>query len=181
MSTKKITINAILLGIGALLHQITPALGLAMQPDFSLMMLFIIMILNKNDYKVTLVSAIVTGFFTAMTTKFPGGQIPNIIDKIVTANVVYFIIYIFNHTNSLNKLNDKKRKNLILYTVFPIGTLLSGSIFLITALAIVGLPASFTLLFLTVVIPSTIINLIAGIFMYNIVEVSLKRIGYKTM
>ena len=47
MNTRKLTINAILLAVGALLHQITPAIGLPMQPDFSLVMLFIIMIINK--------------------------------------------------------------------------------------------------------------------------------------
>ena len=54
-------INALLLAIGAILHQITPALGLPMQPDFALAMLFIIMIINNNDYKITLISAIITG------------------------------------------------------------------------------------------------------------------------
>lgn len=176
MNTKKITINAILLGIGALLHQITPALGLPMQPDFSLMMLFIIMILNKNDYKVTLTASIITGLFTAMTTKFPGGQIPNFIDKVVTANIIYFIMFALDKINILNKLGEQKRKNIILLIVFPFGTLISGSIFLLSALVIVGLPASFTVLFVAVVLPATIINLFAGMFLYNIVELSLKRV-----
>ena len=35
-NTKNMIMNALLLGIGALLHQITPALGLPMQPDFAL-------------------------------------------------------------------------------------------------------------------------------------------------
>ena len=46
---KNLTTNALLLGIGAMLHQFTPALGLPMQPDFSLAMLFIIIILNSVD------------------------------------------------------------------------------------------------------------------------------------
>ena len=71
LNTKKMVINALLLAIGAILHQITPALGLPMQPDFALAMLFIIMIINNNDYKITLISAIITGIFTALTTKFP--------------------------------------------------------------------------------------------------------------
>ena len=50
LNTKKMVINALLLAIGAILHQITPALGLPMQPDFALAMLFIIMIINNNDY-----------------------------------------------------------------------------------------------------------------------------------
>ena len=50
LNTKKMVMNALLLAIGAILHQITPALGLPMQPDFALAMLFIIMIINDNDY-----------------------------------------------------------------------------------------------------------------------------------
>ena len=74
LNTKKMVMNALLLAIGAILHQITPALGLPMQPDFALAMLFIIMIINDNDYKTSLICAIITGVFTALTTKFPGGQ-----------------------------------------------------------------------------------------------------------
>lgn len=41
----------------------------------------------KIDYdnKTCLISAIITGILTALTTKFPGGQTPNLLDKINTA------------------------------------------------------------------------------------------------
>ena len=61
-NTKKIVINALLLGIGAILHQITPALGIPMQPDFALAMLFIVMIINFGDYKTSLIAGIVLEF-----------------------------------------------------------------------------------------------------------------------
>ena len=51
INTQKMVINALLLAIGAILHQVTPALGLPMQPDFTLSMLFVIMIINNNDYQ----------------------------------------------------------------------------------------------------------------------------------
>lgn len=175
MNTQKLTLNALLLAIGALLHQITPALGLPMQPDFSLIMLFVIILLNSKDYKTCLTAALLTGIFSAMTTKFPGGQLPNIIDKAITGNLAFALVYIIN---SFNKSDNKKYKDLILYILFPLGTLLSGTIFLASALIIVGLPASFTALFLTVVIPATIINLAAGIFIYKIVLLSIKRRSY---
>ena len=178
MNTRKLTINAILLAVWALLHQITPAIGLPMQPDFSLVMLFIIMLINKDDYKTSIISAIITGVFTALTTKFPGGQIPNVIDKIVTANVVYLIIFGINKIKLINNLSEKKRKSIVLALVFPIGTLISGTIFLLAAQFIVGLPAPFIALFLTVVLPATAINLIAGLFLYKVVEISMKRIAY---
>lgn len=175
MNTKKLTLNALLLAIGALLHQVTPALGLPMQPDFSLIMLFVIILLNSKDYKTCLTAALLTGIFSAMTTKFPGGQLPNIIDKAITGNLAFALVYI---VNEFIIADYKKYKNIILYILFPLGTLASGTIFLVSALIIVGLPASFTALFLTVVIPATIINLAAGIFIYKVVLLALKRSSY---
>ena len=70
-NTKKMIVNAILIAIGAILHQITPAIplfGISMQPDLSLAMLFIIMIYNR-DYKTNLICGIAVGIFAAMTTK----------------------------------------------------------------------------------------------------------------
>ena len=176
MNTKKMVINALLLAIGAILHQITPALGLPMQPDFALAMLFIIMIINDNDYKTSLICAIITGVFTALTTKFPGGQLPNIIDKIVTVNVMFLVIIIINKISHLTKLNTKLEKNILVLLVFPIGTLVSGTTFLLSAKFIVGLPASFSLLFVTVVIPALVINTIGGFILYHAINVSLKRV-----
>jgi len=173
---KKMVMNALLLAIGAILHQITPALGLPMQPDFALAMLFIIMIINDNDYKTSLICAIITGVFTALTTKFPGGQLPNIIDKIVTVNVMFLVIIIINKISHLTKLNTKLEKNILVLLVFPIGTLVSGTTFLLSAKFIVGLPASFSLLFVTVVIPALVINTIGGFILYHAINVSLKRV-----
>lgn len=178
MNTRKLTINAILLAVGALLHQITPAIGLPMQPDFSLVMLFIIIIINKNDYKTSVIAAIITGVFAALTTKFPGGQIPNIIDKIISVNIVYLIMIVINKIKLFSNLNEKKRSRLMVIIIFPIGTLISGTIFLLSAQLIVGLPAPFIALFLAVVLPATLINLVAGVFLYKVVEVSMKRIAY---
>lgn len=176
LNTKKMVINALLLAIGAILHQITPALGLPMQPDFALAMLFIIMIINNNDYKTSLICAIITGVFTALTTKFPGGQVPNIIDKLVTVNIMFLFIMIINKVSQLTKLNTKLEKNIVVLLGFPIGTLVSGTTFLLSEKLIVGLPASFTILFLTVVIPALLINTIGGFLLYHAINVSLKRV-----
>ena len=69
MNTKKMATNAILIAIGAILHQVTPPFG--MQADFSLAMLFIIIVFNK-DYKTTLLCGIIMAVFAALTTKTPG-------------------------------------------------------------------------------------------------------------
>ena len=174
--TKKMVTNALLLGIGAILHQITPALGLPMQPDFALVMLFIIMILNRGDYKTSLIAGIITGIFTGMTTKFPGGQLPNMIDKIITVNLVFLIIIFINKLKVLKSMTENKRRIVESIIVFPIGTLISGVTFLLSANILVGLPAGFTSLFILIVIPSMVINLIVGLMIFKIISTSMKRV-----
>lgn len=176
MNTKKMVINALLLAIGAILHQITPALGLPMQPDFALAMLFIIMIINNNDYKTSLISAIITGVFTALTTKFPGGQLPNIIDKLITVNLIYIILLTVNKTLKYININNDIKQNLLVIISFLLGTLISGTTFLVSAQYIVGLPAKFSILFVTTVIPALLINTIGGFIIYQAINISLKRI-----
>ena len=176
INTKKMIINALLLAIGAILHQITPALGLPMQPDFALAMLFIIMIINNNDYKTSLIAAIITGVFTALTTKFPGGQLPNIIDKIITVNLMYAILLFLNKILEYINVNKNMKENLLVIISFPLGTLISGTTFLLSAQYIVGLPAKFSILFLTSVIPALLINTIGGFILYQAINVSLKRV-----
>lgn len=176
MKTKKMIINSLLLAIGAILHQITPAIGLPMQPDFALAMLFIIMIINNNDYKISLISAIITGVFTALTTKFPGGQLPNIIDKLITVNLMYIILLTVNKTLEYININNIIKQNLLVIISFLLGTLISGTTFLLSSQYIVGLPAKFSILFVTIVIPALLINTIGGFILYQAINVSLKRI-----
>lgn len=164
LNVKKMILNAILIAIGALLHQITPAIGLPMQPDFAIAMLFIIILLNK-DYKTTLISSIIMGIITALTTKFPGGQLPNIIDKLITAHFIYFLYKI---------IGQKQSDNIKIILALIFGTIVSGLTFLGSASILVGLPAGFMLLVGTVVIPAVIMNLILGMMLYKSLVVSLK-------
>lgn len=160
MNTKKMAANAILIAVGAILHQLTPGLGI--QSDFSLAMLFIIIVLNK-DYKTTLTCGIIIGVFGALTTKTPGGQLPNIVDKLITANLVYLILI---------PLRSKMNKVVQMALVLPLGTLISGTAFLTLLATIVGLPAgaSFGVLFVSVVVPTMIINTFIGLALFKIVE-----------
>lgn len=167
MNVKKMILNAILIAIGALLHQITPALGLPMQPDFAISMLFIIILINK-DYKTTLISSIIMGIITALTTKFPCGQLPNIIDKLITAHVIYFMFKIMG-----NKVSD----NIKIISALSFGTIVSGLTFLLSASIIVGLPGSFLTLVTVVVLPATIMNIILGTILYKSIGVALKVTG----
>lgn len=164
MDIKKMTMNAILIAVGAVLHQITPAIGLPMQPDLALAMLFIIIILN-NDYKTTLISGIIIGVFTSLTTKFPGGQLPNLIDKVVTCNIIYFALLPLR-----NRFKDITKMAICL----PIGTIISGLVFLLSAQLIVGLPSEFIALVKVVVIPAAIMNTVLGIILFKAINVALK-------
>ena len=119
MNTKRMITNAILIAVGAILHQLTPLLGVPMQPDLSLAILFIIIVYNK-DYKTTLICGIIVGVFAALTTKTPGGQLPNIVDKFLTSNIMYLVLIPLRE-----KLSKLKQISLLL----PVGTLLSGTTF----------------------------------------------------
>lgn len=170
MNLRKIITSSILLAVGVVLHQITPPLLFGMKPDIFLSMMFIAILLNK-DYKMTLIVGLATGILTAATTTFPGGQIPNIVDKFITCNCVYLM---FKLTSKLN--NQAK-----MFIISLVGTLISGTVFLGTAALLFGLPgsASFSTLMLVVVVPATLVNTIACLILYNAIDLSMKRINYK--
>lgn len=178
ITTKKLTLNSFLLALGLLLHQLTPALGLSIQPDIALAMLFSIMLLNKDDYKSCLIAGIITGIFTAMTTKFPGGQVPNILDKAITTNIIFIIMYFVYRMPFINKLKEDKQNLIIASIIFPLGTLISGIVFLLSAQFLVGLPNSFIALFMVAVLPAIFVNSIVGVLLYKIINLSLKRSNY---
>ena len=162
MNTKQMVANAILIAVGAILHLITPSF-FGMQCDFSLAMLFIIIVFNK-EYKTTLVCGIIVGIFAAYTSKLGGMAIvPNIVDKLITCNVMYLILIPLR--NNISKI---KQITLLL----PLGTLVSGTIFLTVLMMLSGLPGgmSFEALFMSVVVPTMAINTILGLAIFKTVE-----------
>ena len=162
MKTKQLVTNSLLLAVGFLLHYLTPAIGLPMQIDFSLITLILIINLNRNSFSTCLASGVATGIFSGITSKFPLGIIPNIIDKITTAIVVYLLIKLLDKTTLHNKIKA--------IVVNAVGTLVSGTVFLCSALLLVGLPAPFSVLFITVVIPAIVVNTIVGFLVNSICE-----------
>ena len=165
-NTKQLVSNSLLLAVGFILHAVTPTLGLPMQVDFSLITLILIINLNKNNFNVGIASGLATGIFSGITTKFPMGMIPNIIDKIVTTIFVYLLIKLLDKTALSSKIKS--------IAVNAVGTVISGTVFLVSALLLVGLPAPFSVLFITVVIPATIVNTIAG-FIINTICIKYRR------
>ena len=162
MKTKQLVTNALLLAVGFILHYVTPALGLSMQIDFSLITLVLIINLNRSSFSTCIASGIATGIFSGITSKFPLGFIPNIIDKIVTTIFVYLLIKLLDKT----ALNSKIKA----IVVNAVGTLVSGVVFLVSALLLTGLPAPFGVLFVSVVIPAIIVNTVIGFIVNSICE-----------
>lgn len=159
--TKQLVTNSLLLAVGFILHYVTPAIG-SMQIDFSLITLILIVSLNKNSFSTCIASGVVTGIFSGITTKFPLGFIPNLIDKITTAIAVYLLLKLLDKTALNNKIKT--------IVVNAVCTLVSGIVFLASALLLVGLPAPFSVLFITVVIPAIAINTLVGFLVNSICE-----------
>ncbi|MEF9952471.1 MAG: tryptophan transporter, partial [Clostridium sp.] len=152
--------------------------------DVQLSMLFIVILIN-NSLKGAVAAGVVSGIITALTTKFPGGQIPNVLDKVITAIIIYGVIVILTKTfNAIkestesksgkiyNFINNSANIYVLMGITATIGTLISGTIFLFSALYIVGLPSGMSvgIGYLTVVIPATIGNAIATPLLYKLVK-----------
>lgn len=163
---KKLTFSAILLSIGFILHQIAPAGVGGVTFDFMVAVLLVILAINR-DFKISIVAGIAAGIITALTTKFPGGQIPNMIDKIVTVSVIYPLI----------RLGKNLPQSIYMGLVGFIGTVVSGSIFLSSAAFLAGLPASFQILFLTVVLPTAIGNTFITSLLFKIALSAMEKVN----
>lgn len=165
MNTKSLVTLSLLIGMGAVLHAVMPGLFLGMKPDMMLTMMFLGILLFPN-VKSVLLAGLVTGVISGLTTAFPGGLIPNMIDKPVTAFVFYGLFILFS----------KYSKNAIGAAVLTaVGTIVSGVVFLGSALIIVGLPGPFAVLFVTIVLPASVVNAGVMLVIYPIVQSVLKR------
>lgn len=142
----------LLIALGMVLHGVFPGIVAGMKPDFALIMLFIaIMIIPDNRVKIA--AGLATAVVTAMTTTFPGGQIANIVDKIVTTAVVMGLTAVLP-------------RQIQVIGVGAVGTLVSGLVFLGTAALVAGLPASFPYLMVSVVLPAMAINTVSLLVLY---------------
>ncbi|MFS0865445.1 tryptophan transporter [Fredinandcohnia sp. 179-A 10B2 NHS] len=165
MNTKVLVFLSLLIGMGAVLHAAMPGIYLGMKPDLLLTMMFLgIMLFPEKKY--VLLVAIVGGIISAMTTTFPAGQIPNIIDKLVTAFVFYGLF------TSIRKYNTSI---VMISAITAVGILVSGFVFLNSALLIAGLPGTFLSLFIGVVIPATVMGTIAMAIIYPVAQQIIKR------
>lgn len=161
MKMRRFVEAALLLAIGFILRNIMPPLMLGMKPDLSLVMLFVVIMLYR-DLKLTLVSGAVAGIISAFTTAFPGGQLANVVEKPLTSLSVLAILYLVSKMKISNKLEAG--------IIGLFGTLISGTLFLLITLAFVGLPGSFKALFLSVVLPTALMNVAFLYVLYPIIK-----------
>jgi len=165
---KNITVS-LLLAIGYIMHQVVPGTIGSMKFDLMLSFIFVALLISR-DFKSAILTALLGGFITALTTTFPGGQAANIVDKLVTSIAVYLMI----------RVSDKiKFKQISIGVIAFVGTIISGSTFLYTALLMVGLPAPFPVLFTGIVLPTAVTNIFVTLVVYNAVNLALKATGVK--
>lgn len=163
MSIRDLAQAALLVAVAMILRSLTPPLVMGMKPDLTLTMMFIILII-KRDIKLGFLVALSTGLFTALTTTFPGGQIPNIVDKLLTFVIVYNLIPLITKFAS---------KRVTAGITTAVGTIISGSLFLGIATFLVGLPAPFSILFTTVVLPAAGLNTAAAVVIFSVVDFAM--------
>ena len=165
MNTKSLVALSLLVGMGAVLHAIIPPFFLGMKPDMMLTMMFLGIVLFPEKKSVFLL-AILTGIISGLTSTFPGGMIPNLIDKPVTA-VIFFGLFL-----ALAKYRDSLVSVAVLTAV---GTIVSGLAFLTSAYYLVSLPGPFVGLFAAVVLPAAAFNTVAMVVLYPVALTVVKR------
>lgn len=170
MNTKNLVALSLLVGMGAVLHAVVPGIFQGMKPDMMLTMMFLGIILFP-DKKSVLLLGLVTGLISGITSTFPGGLFPNIIDKFLTAFFVYGLFL------ALKKFN---RSIVTIGAITAIGTIISGVIFLSSAYFLVGLPGPFVALFAAVVLPATALNTFTMVILYPVANTVLKRTNLKS-
>ena len=162
MNTKKLTITAILIAIGFILHSIVPPIGI-IEMDFSLIFMVIAIFVNKDSLLSSTVVGVVTGLLTFISSKSTIA-IANIPDKVITALFIYLIFKF---------VKDKKLNKLLMFTIFILATLVSGITFCLVGNIFADIPI--LLMLLTGVLPATVINGFSGIILFNLIMKYLRR------
>jgi len=170
MKTKNLVLMALLVAVGAALYLVIPGINGGMKPDFMLTMMFIGILLFPNSRDAFLL-AVTTGILSGLFSTFPGGFVPNIIDKFIAAYL--FLI-------AVKLLKGYANNTVTAAVLVGLGTLVSGTVFLSAAILVVGAEIPFLLLFTTVVLPAIAINIVAFVVMYPIITTLVKRSKFDT-
>ena len=155
IQTRNLTVSAIFMALGLVLHFMVPGIFFGVKPDFLLSMMFISLMI-VGDVKEALLIGVAGGIMSALTTGFPGGQIPNFIEKIITSLVVFYMIKAMGKNFSIPKV----------ILIFALGTMVSGTVFLTIALTMTNQLNLFIPSYPAVLVAMAI-NAILGIFLYQ--------------
>ena len=155
IQTRNLTVSAIFMALGLVLHFMVPGIFFGVKPDFLLSMMFISLMI-VGDVKEALLLGVAGGIMSALTTGFPGGQIPNFIEKIITSLVVFYTIKAMRRNFSIPKV----------ILIFALGTMVSGTLFLTIALTMTNQLNLFIPSYPAVLVAMAI-NAILGIFLYQ--------------
>lgn len=155
IQTRNLTVSAIFMALGLVLHLMVPGIFFGVKPDFLLSMMFISLMI-VGDVKEALLIGVAGGIMSALTTGFPGGQIPNFIEKIITSLVVFYTIKAMRRNFSIPKV----------ILIFALGTMVSGILFLTIALTMTNQLNLFIPSYPAVLVAMAI-NAILGIFLYQ--------------
>lgn len=155
IQTRNLTVSAIFMALGLVLHFMVPGIFFGVKPDFLLSMMFISLMI-VGDVKEALLIGVAGGIMSALTTGFPGGQIPNFIEKIITSLVVFYTIKAMRSNFSIPKV----------ILIFALGTMVSGTLFLTIALTMTKQLNLFIPSYPAVLVAMPI-NAILGIFLYK--------------
>ncbi|MFT8362858.1 MAG: tryptophan transporter [Sporolactobacillus sp.] len=172
MKLKNLIIVALFLAIGTVLHAVFPGIILNMKSDLSLVMLFLALVFfaDKRNF---IVIGLVAGILAGLTTSLPGGFFPNIIDKTITASIVFLAFALVSRFASSNG------KYVFSVVISGLGTILSGTIFLSAAILIAHLPAAmFGVMFVSMVLPTAAVNLILFAALYPLIAKVGARAGF---
>jgi hypothetical protein len=165
MNTKTLALTSVLIALGYVLHTVVPPLFFGMKPDLLLVMMFLAIILSPTKQNV-IVASLAAGVISALTTGMPGGQIANLVEKPITA-FIFLGMYLVIKKVKINAFSA------VLLTV--IGTIISGTIFLVVAMLVAGLPGSLLSFIGMIVLPTSAISGVIMFFIYPVANRFSKR------
>lgn len=165
MKTKSLALTSVLIALGYVFHTVVPPLFLGMKPDLLLVMMFLAIMLAPTKQNV-LIASMAAGVISALTTGMAGGQIANIVEKPITA-FIFLGLFVLAQKVKVNTISA------VLLTV--IGTIVSGTLFLLVAMVVAGLPGSLFSFIGMIVLPTSAISGLIMFFIYPVANRFSKR------
>ncbi|MCM3717493.1 tryptophan transporter [Fictibacillus phosphorivorans] len=165
MKTKSLALTSVLIALGYVFHTVVPPLFFGMKPDLLLVMMFLAIMLAPTKQNV-LIASMAAGVISALTTGMAGGQIANIVEKPITA-FLFLGMFLLARKVKVNTIN------VVVLTV--IGTIVSGTLFLLVAMMVAGLPGSLFSFIGMIVFPTSIISGLIMFFIFPVANRFSKR------